>query len=299
MIEAGRPRCSQRVLAVGGDRGLDLPLERITYDEAMLRYGSDRPDRRIGMRDRGPDRRVRGSEFKVFTGALESGGVVRGLRAGGEFPRSRFDELTEQAQSLGAKGLVWAVVEEDGAWRSPVAKFLSEDEIARRDRRAGGERGRRHAGRGRHAPRWPRACSATCGSRSAEPEPEGARHLLGRRLPDVRVGRGGRALGRRCTIPFTAPDRRPRRRPGHVAQPRATTWSWTAGRSAAARSASTTPSVQQKVFDALGIGPDEAQGALRLPARGARATARRRTAASPSASTGSSRCWPAATRSAT
>ena len=59
--------------------------------------------------------------------------MVRGFKAsGGELTAQRFDELTEQAQSLGAKGLVWAVVEEDGAWRSPIAKFLSpEDEVAR------------------------------------------------------------------------------------------------------------------------------------------------------------------------
>ena len=78
----------------------------------------------------------RGSEFKVFGGAIEAGGVVRALKAGGEWPRSRFDALTEQAKSLGAKGLAWAVVEEDGGWRSPIAKFLSEDEIARGHRAA-------------------------------------------------------------------------------------------------------------------------------------------------------------------
>ena len=70
-----------------------------------------------------------GSEFKVFAGALAGGGVVRGFSAPGDFPRSRFDKLTERAQSLGAKGLVWGVVEPDG-WRSPVAKFLAEEEIA-------------------------------------------------------------------------------------------------------------------------------------------------------------------------
>ena len=57
--------------------------------------------------------------------------MIRALKATGEFPRSRFDALTEKAQSLGAKGLAWAVVEADGTWRSPIAKFLSEDEIAR------------------------------------------------------------------------------------------------------------------------------------------------------------------------
>jgi aspartyl-tRNA synthetase len=119
----------QSVLAVGGIE-IDTPIERMTYDEAMLRYGTDRPDRRPGMEIHDLGAVFAGSEFKVFSGALESGGVVRGLRATGEFPRKRFDDLTEKAKALGAKGLVWAVVEENGSWRSPVAKFLSPDEMA-------------------------------------------------------------------------------------------------------------------------------------------------------------------------
>lgn len=115
------------VLAVGGIE-LETPLERLTYDEAMLRYGSDRPDRRIGMEIHELGEVFGGSEFQVFSGALGSGGVVRGLKTNGEFTRKRFDELTEQAKALGAKGLVWAVMEADG-WRSPIAKFLSEDEM--------------------------------------------------------------------------------------------------------------------------------------------------------------------------
>jgi aspartyl-tRNA synthetase len=111
---------------------VELPLERLPYDEAMLRYGSDRPDRRIGreIHDLGPA--FASSEFKVFSGALSSeGGVVRGFKTrGGEFPRKRFDELTERAKGMGAKGLVWAVVEEGGTWRSPIAKFLSDEEMA-------------------------------------------------------------------------------------------------------------------------------------------------------------------------
>jgi aspartyl-tRNA synthetase len=121
----------QSVLAVAGVQ-VSPPLERLTYDEAMLRYGSDRPDRRIGMEIHDLGESLAGTAFKVFAGALERGGVVRGFRVTGqEIPRRRFDELTEQAQSLGAKGLVWAVVEEGGAWRSPIAKFLSDDEMSR------------------------------------------------------------------------------------------------------------------------------------------------------------------------
>jgi aspartyl-tRNA synthetase len=118
------------VLAAGGIE-LELPIERISYDDAMLRYGTDRPDRRLGMEIQDLGEAFAGSEFKVFSGALAGGGVVRGLRAReGEFPRSRMDALTERAQALGAKGLVWAVVEAEG-WRSPIAKFLGAEEIAR------------------------------------------------------------------------------------------------------------------------------------------------------------------------
>jgi aspartyl-tRNA synthetase len=121
------------VLALGGIE-VHAPIERLTFDEAMLRYGSDRPDRRIGMEIHDLGDLFAGSEFQVFAGALNSGGVVRGLKATGEFTRKRFDELTEQAKSLGAKGLVWAVVEADTAsghitWRSPVAKFLSPEQM--------------------------------------------------------------------------------------------------------------------------------------------------------------------------
>ena len=120
----------ERVLALGGIE-VSLPLERIPYDEAMLRYGSDRPDRRLGVEIVDLTDVFRGSQFKVFAGAIEDGGVVRALRARGDFPRSRIDKLEEKAKSLGAKGMAWAVVEADGAWRSPIAKFLGEDEIAR------------------------------------------------------------------------------------------------------------------------------------------------------------------------
>ena len=132
-------RMLQRVLAVGGVE-ISLPLERVTYDEAMLRYGSDRPDRRLGVEIVDLSDVFAGSEFKVFAGAIDSGGVVRALKASGDWPRSRFDALTDRAQELGAKGLAWAVTE-DGGWRSPIAKFLSEEEIARATERLGASEG--------------------------------------------------------------------------------------------------------------------------------------------------------------
>jgi aspartyl-tRNA synthetase len=129
-------RLFQRVLAVAGIE-VSLPFDRITYDDAMLRYGSDRPDRRIGVEIVDVTDIFRSSEFKVFSGAP----VIRALKATGEFPRSRFDALTEKAQSLGAKGLAWAVVEGGGTWRSPIAKFLSEEEIARANEALGATEG--------------------------------------------------------------------------------------------------------------------------------------------------------------
>jgi aspartyl-tRNA synthetase len=131
----------QRLLALAGIE-LEIPLPRMGYDEAILRYGTDRPDRRPGMEIRDLSELFAGSEFNAFAGAVKGGGVVRGFRArAGEWPRRRFDELTEKAKALGAKGLVWAVIEDGLAWRSPVAKFLSADEMAAAARELEGEEG--------------------------------------------------------------------------------------------------------------------------------------------------------------
>ncbi|MDE3133849.1 MAG: aspartate--tRNA ligase [Acidobacteriota bacterium] len=112
------------------------PWERITWAEAMSRWGSDRPDRRFGLELVDLSNAVRESEFQVFRGALEPrdstapAGAVLGINAGPrELPRSDLDALTEFAKSYGAKGLVWAFVQEDGSLRSPIAKFLSSEEI--------------------------------------------------------------------------------------------------------------------------------------------------------------------------
>jgi aspartyl-tRNA synthetase len=105
------------------------PWPRMTYDEAVARFGSDRPDTRFGLELRDISDAVAGSEFKVFQGAVQSGGIVAGLNAGArELPRSELDALTELAKQHGAKGLVWAFVNPDG-WRSPIAKFLTPEEI--------------------------------------------------------------------------------------------------------------------------------------------------------------------------
>jgi aspartyl-tRNA synthetase len=120
---------------------LELPLRRIPYDEALARYGTDRPDVRFGLELVELGDLLEGTEFKVFRGAIESGGVVKGLNAGPrELARSALDALIERAQELGAKGLVWAFREGAG-WRSPTAKFLAPDEVVALNERLGAGEG--------------------------------------------------------------------------------------------------------------------------------------------------------------
>jgi aspartyl-tRNA synthetase len=123
---------NERLLAhVLADSGIEteLPMSRLPWDEAISRYGTDKPDLRFGLELVELTDVFRSSEFKAFRGAIEDGAVVRGLNVGShEFSRADLDSQVDQATELGAKGLVWAVVE-DGGWRSPVAKFLSAEEI--------------------------------------------------------------------------------------------------------------------------------------------------------------------------
>jgi len=110
------------------------PYDRMPYNEAMLRFGSDRPDRRFGLEIADVSEHLAASAFKVFASVLNRSdprGVVRAINAGRrEVARKELDELTDVAKRAGAGGLVWAFVQEDGTWRSPIAKFLSEREIA-------------------------------------------------------------------------------------------------------------------------------------------------------------------------
>ncbi len=118
--------------AVKAVRGLDVsvPFGRLTYADAMNRFGSDKPDLRFGMEITDVSTVFAGTEFKGFGGALDAGGVVRGINGGPlGLSRSGLDGLVADAQALGAKGLAWLVVEDDGTWRSPIAKFLSEAEL--------------------------------------------------------------------------------------------------------------------------------------------------------------------------
>ncbi len=108
------------------------PWPRMTFADAVSRYGIDRPDTRFGLELKDLGEALAQTDFKVFADALMNGGVVRGINAGPrELPRSELDALTELAKQHGAKGLVWAFVQDDDpSWRSPIAKFLSPAEIA-------------------------------------------------------------------------------------------------------------------------------------------------------------------------
>jgi len=107
------------------------PYPRLAYDDAMARYGTDRPDVRFGLEIADLGEAVAGTGFKVFDDTLARGGVVRGINAGArELPRSELDVLTDLVKRFGAGGLVWAFVQEDGSWRSPIAKFLTDEERA-------------------------------------------------------------------------------------------------------------------------------------------------------------------------
>jgi aspartyl-tRNA synthetase len=117
--------------AVNEIRGEDVPLPfpRLTWHEVMNRFGVDKPDTRFGMEIVDVTDHLMSTEFGVFKGAIEAGGTVRGINAGQqEWPRARADQVTERAKELGAKGLVWVVVEEDGSLRTPIAKYLSDSE---------------------------------------------------------------------------------------------------------------------------------------------------------------------------
>ena len=113
--------------------GIDvkLPIERITWQEAMDRFGSDKPDMRFGMELHDVSDIVKNCGFSVFTGALEAGGSVRGINAEGQgsMPRKKIDKLVEVAKGYGAKGLAYIAIAEDGTRKSSFAKFMTDEEM--------------------------------------------------------------------------------------------------------------------------------------------------------------------------
>jgi len=121
------------VMAVAGIDDFSIPLKRLTWHEAMDRFGSDRPDLRFGLELVDVSEIVAGSDFKVFAAVVEGGGVVKciNVKGGGEkLSRSRIDAVGKIATDAGAKGMAWIVFGEGGEVRSPIAKFLGDEVIA-------------------------------------------------------------------------------------------------------------------------------------------------------------------------
>lgn len=110
---------------------VQLPIRRMTWDEAMNRFGSDKPDTRFGMELTDVSETVKGCGFGVFTGALEAGGSVRGINVKGqaEMPRKKIDALVEFAKGYGVKGLAYLAILPDGSFKSSFAKFMTQEEL--------------------------------------------------------------------------------------------------------------------------------------------------------------------------
>jgi aspartyl-tRNA synthetase len=112
-------------------KGIEItrPFQRLTWDEAMSRFGSDKPDIRFGLELQDFTDALRGSQFKVFAAAIAKGGVVKGIRIpqGAELSRKDLDDMTPFVATFGAKGIAWTRITDEG-WQSPIAKFLSETE---------------------------------------------------------------------------------------------------------------------------------------------------------------------------
>ena len=125
------------------DIDVELPIQRMTWQEAMDRFGSDKPDIRFGMELVNVTETVKDSEFVVFKGAIENGGTVRGINAKGQgsMPRKKIDKLVSFAKDYGAKGLAYIAIQEDGTVKSSFAKFMSEEEMQNLIKAMDGENG--------------------------------------------------------------------------------------------------------------------------------------------------------------
>ena len=294
---------SEAVLAAAEAATGERPptIERITWHEAMERFGVDKPDLRFGMELVELTDAFAGTEFKAFASAASIKGInVKGAAA--EYGRNQLDKLTDRAKALGAKGLVWLKATADGSFESPVAKFLSPGEVDgdHRASRRGRWRPRAHRRR--------RVGDDVRGPRPAAQRPRPTARLggpvplrVGRRLPDVRrCRRRERAPEARPPSVHPAPSRR--RRP--------------AGERPDARPLAGLRPRAQRLGARVGVDPDPPQrpaapglrrhrhrrGGGRTASSGSSSTrsstAPRHTAASPSASTASSPSSPARRTSA-
>ena len=122
---------------------VSLPIQRMTWQEAMDRFGSDKPDIRFGMELNDVTDVVRDCEFVVFKNAIENGGTVRGINAKGQggMPRKKIDKLVAFAKDYGAKGLAYIAIQEDGTVKSSFAKFMTDEQMKALIDAMGGENG--------------------------------------------------------------------------------------------------------------------------------------------------------------
>lgn len=136
-------RLMQKVFKEVLDVEIELPMLRLTYKEAMDRFGSDKPDMRFGMELINVSETVSGCDFMVFKGALENGGSVRGLNASGlgDLGRKKIDAFVDYAKEFGAKGLAYIQLKSDGSIKSSFAKFMAEDEMQDLIQAMGGKAG--------------------------------------------------------------------------------------------------------------------------------------------------------------
>ena len=125
------------------DIDVQLPIQRMTWQEAMDRFGSDKPDIRFGMELVNVTETVKDSEFVVFKNAIEAGGTVRGINAKGQggMARKKIDKLVDFAKGYGAKGLAYIAIHEDGTVKSSFSKFMTEEETAALIKAMAGENG--------------------------------------------------------------------------------------------------------------------------------------------------------------
>ena len=240
---------------------IEIPLPRLSYDDAVARYGTDRPDTRFGFEIADLTDAVRETEFKVFRSTIEEGGVVQGINAGKrELPRSELDGLIEYAHGAGARGLVWAFREGDG-WRSPVAKFLSGEELGALNERLGAEEGDLLLVVADEPPVVGRALGALRMHLAERFDlvPEGRNDLLW--IVDWPLFGWDEEEGRWDALhhPFTSPDGEVD--PERLGELRARAYDvvWNGVELGGGSIRINRADVQRRVFDALGIGPDEAE----------------------------------------